>query len=136
MVEFASLVLFSSRVRQTADFYRALGIDLADEDHGDGSPHAATDLGGVHFAVLDAEAPSDRTPAWRAAGSSFPGIYVESLDQTLTTLAKLGAPLLLAHQPRSWGCRAVVKDPDGRAVEINQRDHCRPAGPAGGPVAG
>jgi hypothetical protein len=124
MVEFASLVLFSSRVTQTANFYRAVGIDLAVEDHGDGYEHAATDLGGVHFAVLDAEAVTGRALAWREAGSSFPGVYVDSLDQTLTALARLGAPLLLAHQLRRWGCRAVVQDPDGRAVEINQRDHC------------
>ncbi|MEN3359850.1 MAG: hypothetical protein V7637_3832 [Mycobacteriales bacterium] len=124
MVELASLVLFSSRVVRTADFYRALGIDLAVEDHGDGYEHAATDLGGVHFAVLDAEAATDRALAWREAGSSCPGVYVDSLDQTLLALARLGAPLLLAHQPRPWGCRAVVKDPDGRAVEINQRGHC------------
>jgi uncharacterized glyoxalase superfamily protein PhnB len=124
MVELASLVLFSSRVTQTANFYRALGIDLTAEDHGDGYEHAATDLGGVHFAVLDAEAATDRPPAWREAGSSFPGVYVDSLDATLIALAKRGAPLLLAHQVRPWGCRAVVKDPDGRAVEINQRGHC------------
>jgi hypothetical protein len=132
MVEFASLVLFSSRVTQTANFYRALGIDLADDGHGDGYEHAATDLGGVHFAVLDAEAVPDRTLAWREAGSSFPGVYVDSLEQTLTALAKLGAPLLLAHQARDRGCRAVVKDPDGRAVEINQRGHCANGDPAPG----
>jgi lactoylglutathione lyase len=130
MVEFASLVLFSGRAAQTASFYRALGIDLADEDHGDGYVHAATNLGGVHFAVLEAEAATDRALAWREAGSSFPGVYVDSLEQTLAALTKLGAPLLLAHQTRRWGCRAVVKDPDGRAVEINQRGHCADGGPA------
>jgi lactoylglutathione lyase len=134
MTEIASLVLFSGRATQTAAFYRALGVDLEDEDHGDGFVHFATDLDGVHFAVLDADAMSERSLAWREAGSSFPGFYVESLEQALTALTKLGTPLLLAHQIRPWGCRAVVKDPDGRAVEINQREHC--AGGADATMAG
>ena len=130
MVEFASPVLFSGRATQTASFYRALGIDLTDEDHGDGFVHAATDLGGVHFAVVEADASTDRALAWREAGSSFPGVYVDSLEQALAAVTKLGAPLLLAHQTRPWGCRAVVKDPDGRAVEISQRAHCPDGAPA------
>jgi hypothetical protein len=35
-----------------------------------------------------------------------------------------GAPVLIGHQFKDWGCRAVVEDPDGRPIEINQRDHC------------
>jgi hypothetical protein len=119
----SSLVLFSSRVALTAAFYRALGVDLVAEDHGDGE-HFAADLGGVRIAVLDAEATPDRVPAWRAAGSSFPGLWVDSLAQALTETTRLGAPLLLAHQRTGRSCRAVVKDPDGRAIELNQPGHC------------
>jgi hypothetical protein len=30
------------------------------------------------------------------------------------------------HERMDWGCRVVVQDPDGRAVELNQRGHCGP----------
>jgi hypothetical protein len=69
----------------------------------------------------------DQDPAvlqWRDAGSSFPGFYVTSLDDTVAALTSQGASVLAAHQARDWGCRAVVADPDGRPVEINQCDHC------------
>jgi lactoylglutathione lyase len=118
----ASLVLFSSRVQQTAAFYRALGLDLVGADHGDGE-HFSADVGGVRVAVLDAEAAAPPAP-WRVAGTTFPGFWVDSLDAVLPDLTRAGAPLLLAHEPRPWGCRAVVKDPDGRTIELSQRDHC------------
>jgi lactoylglutathione lyase len=124
MTELSSLVLFTGHMEQTRAFYRAVGLTLDDEDHGDGPRHYATDLGGVHFALFDAGPPSGRAPQWREPGSSFPGFYVASLDDAVAALAAQGAPVLTAHQPRDWGCRAVIEDPDGRPVEINQRDHC------------
>lgn len=124
MAEIASLVLFSGHLEQTAAFYRTVGLQLHDEDHGDGPRHLAADIGGLHFAIYAAGSSGGRAPRWREPGSSFPGFYVASLDDTLTALAGGGAPVLTAHQVRSWGCRAVVEDPDGRAVEINQRSHC------------
>jgi lactoylglutathione lyase len=122
MTEIASLVLFARQLDRTAAFYRAIGLPLADEDHGDGPRHLAGEIGPVHFAIYAADHPEGRSPKWRQPGSSFSGFYVASLDDTLTALAD--APVLAGHQERPWGCRAVVEDPDGRAVEINQRGHC------------
>lgn len=127
MVEIASLVLFSGRVETTGAFYTALGLDLEDEDHGDGPAHLATDLNGLHFAVFDASRAPGHAPSWLSAGSSFPGFYVGSLEDTLAAVTDLGAPVLSEHQVRPWGCRVVVEDPDGRPVEINQRGHCSEA---------
>lgn len=53
MTELASLVLFVADLDRAAAFYRALGIDLDDEDHGDGPVHAAADVAGVHVEVND-----------------------------------------------------------------------------------
>jgi hypothetical protein len=67
------------------------------------------------------------SPEWRSCGSTFVGFYVISLEATLKSLRALGSKLLVDHQVRPWACRAIVEDPDGRAVEINQRDHCTEA---------
>jgi catechol 2,3-dioxygenase-like lactoylglutathione lyase family enzyme len=125
MTEVASIVVFTEHLERSVAFYRALGVPLADEDHGDGFRHAAGDMGGVHVAVFPASAPGSGT-SWRAAGSTFVGLWVPSLDAATAALEPLGAVLLLDHQDREWGCRFVVTDPDGRAVEVNQRDHCPP----------
>jgi predicted enzyme related to lactoylglutathione lyase len=126
MVEVASLVVFAADLDKTAAFYRAVGLDLELEDHGSGPVHFAAEVDSVHFAVYPADS-AGRAPARRAAGGSFPGFYVESLDDTTTALVDLGTPFLQQHQDMPWGCRVVVTDPDGRPVEVNQRGHCSPA---------
>jgi lactoylglutathione lyase len=128
MTELASIVVFTEHLEQTVTFYRALGFPLDDEDHGDGFVHAAGEMGDVHVAVFPAAAPGS-TAGWRTAGSTFVGLWVPSLEAATSALEPLGATVLQDHQDREWGCRIVVADPDGRAVELNQRDHCpRPAG--------
>jgi lactoylglutathione lyase len=131
VTEFGALVIYAADAARTAAFYRAVGVDLEDEDHGEGPVHFAVDLDGVHFAVYPAQTPG-RAPARRAGGASFPGFYVTSLDRATAALAELGAPVLQPHENMPWGCRILVEDPDGRQVEVNQRGHC-PGGPEGEP---
>ncbi|HUB42668.1 MAG TPA: VOC family protein [Streptosporangiaceae bacterium] len=123
MTEMASLVLFAASPAATMAFYRAVGLELEAEDHGEGPVHFATELGPVHFAIYPAEV-AGRAGERRSGGSLFPGFYVESLDRATEALAQQGAPMLTGHQEMPWGCRVVAEDPDGRAVEINQRGHC------------
>ena len=123
MTEMASLVLFAASPATTMAFYRAVGLELEAEEHGDGPVHFATELGSVHFAIYPAEV-AGRASERRSGGSVFPGFYVESLDRAAEALARVSAPMLTGHQEMPWGCRVVAEDPDGRAVEINQRGHC------------
>jgi lactoylglutathione lyase len=123
MTEMASLVLFAANASNTADFYRAIGLDLEAELHEEGPVHLAVELGHVHFAIYEAAAPG-RAPERRSGGDTFPGFYVESLDEVAKALQQLGAPLIGEHEAMPWGCRIVVQDPDGRAVEVNQKEHC------------
>ena len=126
MTELASIVVFTEKGEEAVAFYRALGVALEDEDHGDGVVHAAGEVGDVHVAVLPAAA-SGASPGWRQGGSTFVGFWVSSLEATMTALEPLGVAVLLGHEECPWGCRVVVADPDGRAVEVNQRHHCPPS---------
>jgi predicted enzyme related to lactoylglutathione lyase len=123
MTQMASLVLFAANPEATAAFYRALGLPLEDEDHGEGPVHFATELGPVHFAIYPAEV-AGQAPERRAGGSVFPGFYVDSLDRVTEALTQVGSMVLTSHQEMPWGCRIVAEDPDGRAIEINQQGHC------------
>ena len=117
-------MLFSRRPDEVVAFYRALGVALEGEDHGDRVVHHAADVGGIHVAVLPANEGDGADPAWRAAGTTFVGVWVDSLDGTVAALERAGADLLRSHEQCEWGCRVVVRDPDGRAVEVNQTGHC------------
>ena len=123
MTEMASLVLYAADPGTTAAFYRAIDVELGDEDHGGGPVHLATELGPVHFAIYPTEAPG-RARERRSGGSFFPGFYVASLDRAVAALARAGAAVLAGHEQMPWGCRVVAEDPDGRAVEVSQRGHC------------
>ena len=81
MTELASLVLFVSDVDAAARFYRAVGVPLEDEDHGEGPVHFAAQLGNVHFALYPATGPG-RAPERRNTGASFAGVYVEAPCET------------------------------------------------------
>lgn len=123
MTEIASLVLFAADPAKTGEFYRAIGLHFEDELHEEGPVHLAVELGPVHFAIYAAD-DRGRAPGRRQGGSTFPGFYVESLDETAAAVRRLGARLLAEHEQMPWGCRVVAEDPDGRAVEINDRTHC------------
>jgi lactoylglutathione lyase len=123
MAEIAALVLYAADLSATGEFYRAIGLDLEEELHEEGPVHLAVELGPVHFAIYEAAGPG-QAPERRSAGDTFPGFYVDSLDDVMIALRRIGAPIIRPHEDMPWGCRIVAKDPDGRAVEVNQKDHC------------
>lgn len=123
VIEVGALVLYARDIGRTSKFYRALGIPLDYEDHGEGQVHFATELGRVHFAVYSATS-GGVVPPRHSAGDSFHGFFVDSLENVRERLKAVGVKQLSGHERMPWGCRFVVEDPDGRAVEINQRRHC------------
>ena len=110
MTEMASLVLYAASLPATAAFYRALGLELEDEDHGEGPAHFATELGPVHFAIYPAEAPG-RAGERRSGGSVFPGFYVESLDRAAEALAQAGARVLTGSPADALGLSSGGRRP-------------------------
>jgi lactoylglutathione lyase len=123
MPQIASLVLYAADAQATGEFYRALGLELEEEQHEEGPVHFAIELGPLHFAIYQAGKPG-QAPERRSAGDTFPGFYVGSLDDVASALRQLGAPIITDHEDMPWGCRIVARDPDGRAVEVNQKEHC------------
>ncbi len=69
-MELGALILFTDRLDEVVAFYQAIGAPLEIEDHEDGVPHFACDLGPVHFAVF--EGTDGKPPPSRAAGGTMP----------------------------------------------------------------
>ena len=101
---------------RTAKFYRAVGLALEEERHDDGPLHYACDLNGAHFAVYGAA--GRRKPA--RVHAAMLGFRVASLAKTLLALRLIRAKVLVRPQKVPWGRRAIVQDPDGRKVELNE----------------
>ena len=106
----ASIVVFTDRLEETISFYQALGVSLADEDHGDGLIHTGGELDGIRVAVFAASR-SGRSPglaAWRQHFHRFLGQLARG---GATALEQIEARVLCEHQHRRCGCRIVFAGP-------------------------
>ena len=100
----------------TLALYRALGLTFTQEQHDAGPIHHSCNVGGTVLEIYpggEGDAP-DR----RASGATSLGFRVASVDAVLSALKPLGTAILTPPRDSQWGRRAVVADPDGRAVEI------------------
>jgi len=113
--------LFSSNPQQCVQFYRAIGVPLEEERHGeDEHVHHACDIADVHIAVFPATGDT-AAPVLGEPGCSFVGFAVDSVDSTVEAARSVGAEILQPPDEFPWGRRAVLRDPDGRPVEIFAR---------------
>jgi predicted enzyme related to lactoylglutathione lyase len=99
-------------------FYQSLGVSFTQEQHGAGPVHHSCDLGGTVLEIYPGS--EGKAPNRKAGGATMLGFRVPSVDTVLAALAQSGAPLVTPPKDQQSGRRAVVADPDGRAVEISQ----------------
>lgn len=113
-----ALIVFSPQPTETVAFYRAIGVPLEDEIHGDGPLHWACELGPVHLAIYEAE--GGHAPGRRRGGATQLGFQVgDALEAAVEAGVAAGGTLLQPPEDAPWGRRAVLADPDGRPVELN-----------------
>ncbi len=110
------LVLKTRQVDALRKMYGALGIELAEEKHGQGPVHYAGRVGDLVFEIYPL--PEDDTTV---DATTRLGFVVTALTKVVKTLEKLGAPIITKPSATERGLRAIVRDPDGRAVELHER---------------
>ena len=81
--------------------------------------HSSCELGSTVIEIYPGEVQEPQD--YRGSGSTFLGFKVASLDAVLDPIKIIKVPVLTAPKRSVWGRRAVVQDPDGRAVELNER---------------
>ena len=112
------IVLRSSRMEASLAFYRAIGLSFVEERHGSGPVYYSCQLGATVIEIYPgaAQEPQDH----RGSGSTLLGFTVGNLDSVLDAMRLLDVPILTAPKTSAWGRRALVQDPDARAVELNE----------------
>lgn len=105
------VVLRAADLERAAAFYATLGMQLSQEQHGNGPVHLAGRLGSVVFEVY---------PKGNAAGSEGArvGLLVPSVAEAVAASSQAGGSVVSPPKSSSWGLRAVVADPDGHRVEL------------------
>jgi predicted enzyme related to lactoylglutathione lyase len=98
------------------EFLRALGLEFVTEQHGTGPVHYATRVGGLVLEIY----PDSQTEI--AASAPRLGFAVANLAETIPRLEAAGGVVVSSPRPTEWGLRAVLRGPDGRPVELYERD--------------
>ncbi len=91
-------------------------IEFNEHRHGTGPMHFAADLFGVVFEIYPAKTQDDVDRTTRL------GFSVHKLQAVVDSLQSLGTSVIEEPVQSEWGFRAVVKDPDGRSVELYADD--------------
>lgn len=113
-VEFRLLVLRSTRFDQLRAFYELLGLSFVREQHGSGPVHDSASVGPVVLEIYPTRGESEIDHVRL-------GFAVGDPDAVFRSLRDSGAEVSAEPRDSAWGRRAVVRDPDGRAVELVQR---------------
>jgi lactoylglutathione lyase len=114
-VSLSLLVLKTRQVDRLRRFYGTLGIDLVEEQHGRGPVHFAGRVGEVVLEVYPLP-----EQGHEADTTTRLGFTVARLAEVVAALEGIGTCITTTPQATEWGYRAVVRDPDGRAVELSQ----------------
>lgn len=115
-VSLTLLVLKTRQVDRLRAFYQTLGVKFTEEQHGQGPRHHAGRVGEVVIEIYPL--PADGTTV---DTSTLLGFSVGKLAEVIQGLEGIGTLVVKQATQTAWGLQAVVKDPDGRSVELSQQ---------------
>ncbi len=117
-VSIGSIVFRAADLDASLAFYQALGLEFVQERHGTGPTHYSCEMGATVIEIYPGKpgVALDR----KIAGSVTVGFQVAHIDAVVDVLQARGFAILSAPKDGDWGWRAVVQDPDGRAIELSQ----------------
>lgn len=104
------IVLKTNDVESLRAFYTRLGFRFVEEQHGKGPLHFSAPLGDGILEIYPL--PDGKQPDTTRLGFAVSDVVsiVASLIETEVVVSK--------PKQTEWGLRAVVRDPDGRTVEL------------------
>lgn len=111
----SSITFNTARLQDMLRFYRILGIHFTPQTVEKGGEFYRAQLGSIEFNLH---------PQTDIERSVIPGFHwalqVANLEQILGELKSLGADVLLTPATFTNGEKAIVLDPEGRALELIQ----------------
>lgn len=114
MVTLDLVLIRSMDIDRAARFYKQLGLDFIEERHAKGPRHLSAMMGELVMEIYPAQALADVDTKTRL------GFKTTDFAETMHRLGEFGAEFVEAPH-LVYPYRAVVRDPDGRKVEITNR---------------
>ena len=110
----ALIVIRSADIEALKDFYEKIGLDFQKEQHGKGPVHYSSVSGAIVLEIYPAYA--EEAPTMNRLG-----FYLENLEATMHRLKTDGVEILSPSAQTQRGVVAIVKDPEGRKIELYQK---------------
>ena len=114
---FRLIVIKTLQMDRMLAFYSTLGIRFAGERHGKGPLHFSSTFGGMVLEMYPA------TDSDSVSSGIRLGLNIPKLTEAVESLRSSKTAIVSEPKETRWGVRAVVRDPDGRAVELYQSKH-------------
>lgn len=89
-------------------------MQFQEENHGNGPIHFSANVQQTVFEVYPLPKSIEKVD-----NTTRLGFTIEQLDRTIQHLKAAGVPIVSEPKQTEWGLIAVVKDTDGRSVELN-----------------
>lgn len=109
------IVLKSKDIEKLKGFYECLGLSFVKEKHDKGAEHYACQIDTIVFELYPLKTGSEADTTTRL------GFQVENLAQIIDVLQEKQYQIVAPAQMTEFGYSAVVKDSDGRSVELYQK---------------
>lgn len=109
------LVLRTAKLEAAKDFYALLGIDLQMKKHGNGPHHYAGTFGEFVFELYPSNGNHYEDHQVRL------GFQVSGLNEILSLVVSTQGGIVKQPHDTPHGRKAVIKDPDGRSVELYEK---------------
>ena len=108
------IVLRSTDIYHSADFYSKLGFVFTEQQHGNGPKHLTAELNGSIFELYPLFKDGLSTVGTRI------GFNVPSIDSVISALSDYPEAIISHPKDSPWGRRAVITDPEGHRIELLQ----------------
>ena len=112
------IVIRTDKPKELSEFYEQIGMKFEYHQHGKGVWHYSTEIAGVVFEIYPLLKSQDLPDK-----SLRLGFTIGNLDETIRILKKKNIEIVREPQESEWGYFAIVKDLDGRKIELKKRSN-------------
>ena len=115
-MEIRVLVIRTSDIARLADFYTLLGLTFEYHKHGKSPYHYSTPIGNSILEIYPlAKGQTDADKELRL------GFALDDFENTITTLKERSVEFVSEPMQTDYGFMAIIKDPDGRRIELYKK---------------
>jgi len=115
-MEIRLLVIRTSEIARLADFYTLLGLTFEYHKHGKSPYHYSAPVGNTILEIYPlAKGQTEADKELRV------GFALDNFESTMTTLKDKSVEFVLEPMQTDYGFMAIIKDPDGRRIELYKK---------------